>query len=411
MGEGDKIRVLIVDDNPETRENIRKLLQFESNVEVVGAARTGLEGIELATETQPHVVLMDINMPDMDGIAATEAIRRKLPFTQIVILSVQYDPRYMQKAMLVGARNFLSKPPAIDELISTIQTVGKMGLEEQARINLSQQLHPASSGGKTGMMLTHGKVITVYSPKGGTGTTAIAVNLALSLMTPEQKVLVADANLQYGDVAVFNNEQVRNSIVDLTPRANELDPDIIKEVVISHKSGLNILAAPPRPEMAENVKPGEFKTVIEYLKSLYAYIIIDTESHLTDPVLDAIEAADALLLISTQEIPSIKNAKTFLTLVDQFQIGRQRVVFAVNKYDKRIALLPEKIGESLKLEVAAVIPFEERIVLNSINTGVPFMIDNKGQPIGKSMLALAEVMKEKLKKLENADIEKAVGKF
>jgi pilus assembly protein CpaE len=410
MGEGEKIRVLIVDDNPETRENIRKLLQFESNVEVCGAARTGLEGIELATETQPHVVLMDINMPDMDGIAATEAIKRKLPYTQIVILSVQYDPKYMQKAMLVGARNFLAKPPAIDELISTIQTVGKMGLEEQARVTLNQQLQ-ASGPGKGSMMLTHGKVITVYSPKGGTGTTTMAVNLAMALMSSESKVLVVDANLQYGDVAVFNNEQARNSIVDLTPRATELDPDIIKEVVISHKSGLNILAAPPRPEMAENIRPGEFKQVIDYMRSLYSYIVIDTESHLTETVLDAIEVSDALLLVTTQEIPSIKNTKTFLTLVDQFQIGRQRVIFIVNKYDKRIALLPEKIGESLKLEVAAVIPFEERIVLNSINTGVPFMIDNKAQPIGKSMLAMADVLKEKLKKLENADIERAVGRF
>jgi pilus assembly protein CpaE len=91
MVDGDKIRILIVDDNPETRENIRKLLQFESDVEVVGAARSGVEGLELAGETQPDVILMDINMPDMDGIQATEAIRKKIPFTQIVILSVQND--------------------------------------------------------------------------------------------------------------------------------------------------------------------------------------------------------------------------------------------------------------------------------------------------------------------------------
>lgn len=266
-------------------------------------------------------------------------------------------------------------------------------------------------GGKQALSLTHGKIITVYSPKGGVGATTIAVNLGITLMGPDSKVLVADANLQYGDVAVFNNEQARNSLVDLTPRASELDPDIINDVVIVHKSGLNILAAPPRPEMAENIKAGEFKLVLEYLKSLYSYVIIDTESHLSETVLDAIEVSDAVILITTQEIPAIKNAKTFLTLVDQFQIGRQRVIFIMNKYDKRIALLPEKIGESLKQEINAVIPFEERTVLNSINTGVPFMIDNKAQPIGKSMLAFAEIVREKLKKLENADIEKTVGKY
>ncbi len=80
--------VLIVDDVAETRENIRKLLQFDANVEVVGASSNGLEAIDLAIETQPHVVLMDINMPEMDGITATENIRKKVPFAQIIILSV-----------------------------------------------------------------------------------------------------------------------------------------------------------------------------------------------------------------------------------------------------------------------------------------------------------------------------------
>ena len=69
-----KIRVIIVDDIAETRENIRKLLQFESDVEVIGVARTGREAIDLSKEAKPDVVLMDINMPDMDGITATEAI-------------------------------------------------------------------------------------------------------------------------------------------------------------------------------------------------------------------------------------------------------------------------------------------------------------------------------------------------
>ncbi len=77
MPVGDKIRVIIVDDVSETRENVRKLLQFESDVDVVGLARTGKEAIQLSQELNPDVVLMDINMPDMDGISATEAIRSK----------------------------------------------------------------------------------------------------------------------------------------------------------------------------------------------------------------------------------------------------------------------------------------------------------------------------------------------
>jgi len=410
MGDGDKIRILIVDDNPETRENIRKLLQFESDVEVVGAARSGVEGLELAGETQPDVILMDINMPDMDGIQATEAIRKKIPFTQIVILSVQNDPKYMQRAMMAGARAFLSKPPTVDELISTIHQVGKMAAEEKAKIALVQKLQ-SGSGGKFGAALTHGKVITVYGPKGGVGTTTIATNLAVALQGPESKVVIVDGNLQYGDVAVFHNEQPRNTILDLTPRASELDPDIINEVLIVHeKSGVHILAAPPRPEMAEQVNPEQFTHVIKYLKTIYNYIVIDTETHLTETVISALDISDVIVLVVTQEIPAIKNAKSFLTLIDQFQIGRARVICIMNKNDKRISLLPERVGESLKQEIVAVIPLEEKIVVNSVNSGVPFMVDNKIQPIGKAISGLVDTIKEKINKSESNDFERSLRK-
>src|SRR5258708_12072358 len=123
---GQNIRVLIVDDFAETRENIRKLLQFEGDIEVVGMARNGREGIQLAKETKPNVVLMDINMPDMDDIQATEIISKEVPIAQIVIVSVQSDTDYLRRAMLAGARDFLSKPPPADELINTIRRLGNM---------------------------------------------------------------------------------------------------------------------------------------------------------------------------------------------------------------------------------------------------------------------------------------------
>src|SRR4030065_632548 len=137
MVDSEKIRVVIVDDIAETRENIRKLLQFEPDVEVVGVARTGREAIDISKDVKPDVLLMDINMPDMDGIAATEIIRKLVPFTQIVILSIQNDPNYMRRAMLAGARDILTKPPTIDELNSAIRRAGKNARDERAKTPLT----------------------------------------------------------------------------------------------------------------------------------------------------------------------------------------------------------------------------------------------------------------------------------
>src|SRR5512145_3163078 len=148
-----KIRVLIVDDIAETRENIRKLLQFENDVEVVGAARSGKEGIQFSHEMDPDVVLMDINMPDVDGITATENIHQKMPHIQVIILSVQGDQNYMRRAMLAGARDFLTKPPMGDELISAIRRAGEMARVERAK---SAQVQPTPIIGNVGPVIGYG---------------------------------------------------------------------------------------------------------------------------------------------------------------------------------------------------------------------------------------------------------------
>ena len=106
----DKINVLIVDDIPETRENVRKLLQFEPDVKVIGHAGSGEEAISMAKEMRPDVVLMDINMPDADGIMASQTITTTVPETQVIIMSVQSEADYIRRAMLAGARDFLMKP-------------------------------------------------------------------------------------------------------------------------------------------------------------------------------------------------------------------------------------------------------------------------------------------------------------
>jgi pilus assembly protein CpaE len=407
MAEGDKFRVLIVDDVAETRENVRKLLQFESDIDVVAAARTGREAIQLCQEANPDVVLMDINMPDMDGIAATEQIRQKMPAVQVVILSVQGDQNYMRRAMLVGARDFLTKPPMPDELVAAIRRAGKMAREERAK---STQVYVAAQGTQnrstTTNLTTRGKIILVYSPKGGTGCTTIAVNLAVALHNEETRVVIVDANLQFGDVAIFLNEQGKNTIIDLAPRVDELDPEIVDSVMIKNAAtGVHVLASPSKPENAEKINADQFSKLLRYLRQLYAYVIVDSSAHLTDVTLSVLDVADAIVLIGTQDIPSIKNDRLFLDLLLTLSIPADKIAFVMNKFDKRIAISPEKVGENLKQQVMAVIPLDERTVIPAANRGVPFMLDNKTQPASKGIYTLAEALRAKLVKREMEESE------
>jgi pilus assembly protein CpaE len=405
MPSGEKIRVLIVDDVSETRENVRKLLQFESDVDVVGVARTGREAIQISQDMQPDVVLMDINMPDMDGISATEAIRAKQPAVQVVILSVQGDQNYMRRAMLAGARDFLTKPPMGDELISAIRRAGSMAQAERSK-NVQIQVAPVL--GNVGTMIgygsSRGKIVTIYSPKGGAGCTTLAVNLALTLHNADTRVALVDGNFQFGDVAVFMNEQGKNTIADLAPRAEELDPEIVEEVMLKHSpSGLHILAAPNRPEYAEKVSSAQFVKVLEYLRQMYAYVVVDTASLLTDATLAAIDVSDLVVLVTTQDIPSIKNCRLFLDLSQTLGIDRERILFVMNRFDKRINITPDRVTENLKQEVVSVIPLDEGTATKAVNRGIPFVLDSKNQPAARGVFSLAESVRARVAAQESAD--------
>ncbi len=402
MPSQEKIRVLVVDDIAETRDIIRRQLQFDTLIEVVGLAGSGREAIDLSQKTKPDVILMDINMPDMDGIAATEVIRKKIPYVQVVILSVQNDSSYMRRAMLAGARDFLAKPPSTDELTKAIRQAGAVAKEEQAKVPTYMGPAGTSPLPNNQPAVARGKIIVVYSPKGGTGCTTIAINLSIALQSSETKVVLVDASLQFGDVAVFLNQQVKNDVLDLTTHADELERELVEDVAITHgASGLHILAAPLQPESASKVSAAEFGKMLQFLTHMYAYIVIDTSSYLSDVVLSSLEKADLIVLVTTQDLPSIKSANSFLNLADASEIKRDQILFVMNRFDKRITISPEKVGESLRQPVLINIPSDETGQLNnSIIKGVPLVQDKKANLVSRSIIALADLARERLTKLD-----------
>jgi pilus assembly protein CpaE len=232
------------------------------------------------------------------------------------------------------------------------------------------------------------------------------VNLAVALHNEETRVVIVDANLQFGDVAIFLNEQGKNTILDLAPRVDELDPEIVDNVMIKNAaSGVHVLASPSRPENAEKVNADQFTKLLRYLHQLYAYVIVDSSAYLTDVTLAVLDIADAIVLVGTQDIPSIKNDRLFLDLLLTLNIPAEKIAFVMNKFDKRIAISPEKVGENLKQEVLAVIPLDDRTVIPSVNRGVPFMLDNKTQPAARGIYMLVEALRAKLVKREMEEAE------
>jgi pilus assembly protein CpaE len=153
--------------------------------------------------------------------------------------------------------------------------------------------------------------------------------------------------------------------------------------------------------MADKISTDQFTKVVQYLQKMYAYIVVDTSHILSDMVLSMFDISDVIVLATTQEIPSIKNARLFLDLLQTMGVAKDRVVFVMNRYDKRIGITPERVSESLKHEISVTIPLDEKVVITSVNRGVPFMLDNKAQPVGRGILSLAEAVRARLTTLES----------
>ena len=256
----DQIRVLIVDDIPETRDHLTKLLGFESDIEVVGSAASGARGHRArGRSSSPDVVLMDINMPDMDGITATEQLAAEVPDAAVVMMSVQGEADYLRRSMLAGAREFLVKPFSSDELTASIRQVWTREREKQSA-SRSRAGHGARRRPGVGRRPWRARrpVVAVFSPKGGVGRTTIAVNIAVAAATElGKKVVLVDASFQFGDVGVLLNLNPKNkSIADLVPELEAGEPESLDTFVITHSAGVRVLLAPPSPEKAELITPG-----------------------------------------------------------------------------------------------------------------------------------------------------------
>ncbi len=397
----EKYRILIVDDISETRENISKLLQFEDDIEVVGEFGSGREALEATKSLDPDVILMDINMPDMDGISATEMIRKSSPVPQIVILSVQGDTTYMRRAMLAGARDYLTKPPVTEDLVAAIRRAGEMARIERAKLDEHANALRGALAAVAAPKRKSGKVIVVYSPKGGTGVTTLAVNLGVVLQSEETPTILVDANFQFGSIPLFLNETSKTTIVDLTSRADQLDAEFIHEVVSEHKEiGIAFLQAPLRIEQAEEITGEQYSAVLGALREQYDYVVVDAPRAVNDILLVSLDAADMILVVLTQDIPAIQNTRIVLDLFNTLKVPRSKIQLVMNRYDKRISITPERVGESLKMPITVSIPLDDKIVLTSVNRGIPFMRNPTAEPICQTIQKMAATMVENLDKKE-----------
>lgn len=389
----DKIHVLLVDDIPETRENLRKLLYFEKDIEVVAVATSGEEALRLAKQYQPEIILMDINMPGMDGVAASAAISASVPGAQIIMMSVQGETEYLRRSMLAGAKDFLIKPFSGDEMVNTIRRVHSLRPRIVAPVVSDVPSHVVAMSGSSPKKEDLGKIIAVFSPKGGVGCSILATNLAIALRSmAECRVALVDCSLQFGDIGVLLNLTSNHTIAELGDKRGHIDAEVLDIILTPHVSGVRVLLPPAQPEQADLLTADHLREMFAVLRRMFDYVIVDTASVVEDKTLAIFDLADRILLLTTPSIPAIKSARLFFEVTGALGYDEDKIRLILNRAERQSGIGPEEIAASIKHPVTLTIPADERAAIASVNQGIPLVMNNRNSPIAQGALKLAQAL-------------------
>ena len=383
------IKVLIVDDIPETRDHLSRLLGLERDLDVAGTAGTGEEAIKVAMELRPDVIVMDINMPGMVGVQAAEIISQRLPTCPIIMMSVHGEVDQLKRAISAGAREFLVKPFSGDEFSASIRTVFERELTRRTQFESTLPAVPAAGASDEG---DH-QVIAVFSPKGGAGRTTIATNLAVALHRDTgARVCLVDANLQFGDVGVLLNLNPKDRSIAEAVETGEPDGDIVDSVLVDHSTGIHVLLAPPSPEGADLVTPAYMRKIVEHLRIGHEFVVIDLPSGLSDLSLAVMDVADTILVLTALEITTIKNVRLFLEVTEQLEYARSKIRLVINRADAAQGIRIADVEASVRRPIDGTIVSDGRLSVLAVNRGVPFVVSHPDSVLSRDVTKLARTL-------------------
>ena len=386
----DRIKVVIVDDISETRDHLSKLLGFESDIEVCGSVGSGEEAVKLASDKPVDVLLLDINMPGMDGIATAEQLALSAPDAAIIMMSVQGEPDYLRRAMLAGAREFLVKPFSSDELAGSIRQVYERERQKAKRVAGTRAVAEERADGQS---RGPGRVVTFFAPKGGVGRTTLAVNFAVAAKMEGKKVALVDGGLQFGDVGVLLNLNPKNnSIADVVREMTGGDLETLDTMLVDHSSGIRVLMAPPSPEMAELITPDHLSRIVGALRKTHDLVVVDATALLQDATLAFFDQSDVILTVLTLEITNIKNIRQFLALVDQLGYPEAKVQLVLNRADSGYGIRLQDVESSIGRKISHTVVSDGRTVVFALNRGVPFVIAAPQAKVSEDLARMARTV-------------------
>jgi pilus assembly protein CpaE len=372
--------VAVIESDPA----LRSQLIADLGERVRAAAFPSIESLEERLEDgTPVVALLGPSCADSAGLIAVERLTRSRPEVGTVLMVDALSTDVLQRALRAGVKDVLAAPVPAGELALAVERVGGT-LAPVTPSSLATEA-PGVPGG-------YGRLITVFSTKGGAGKSVIAVNLAVSLARrSDRPVVLVDGDLQFGDVAVMLKLAPQHTIVDAVNAIDKLDGPLLQSLLARHDpSGLLVMPAPLEPAFADQIGSSQMLRIIELLRQTSAFVVVDAPAYFNDVVLGLIEASDDVLLVAGMDIPNIKNVKIGLQTLRLLNIPLSKLKLILNRANSKVKLDVGEVERTLGIKADTLVP-SDVVVPQSVNRGTPVVLDAPKSGVAKSLEGLADL--------------------
>ncbi len=361
------------ENDSQAADNLRMALG--SGMRVVDSAPAATRALGEERQELLLVIGPDIDLAAALGVA--DSLRMERPEVGVVLMRRRLDVSVLARSLRAGVREVVSA----DDLSALTEAAARS-------LELSTRLSGITAGDAR-----EGRIVTVFSAKGGCGKTTISTNAAAELASSGLRVLLVDLDLAFGDVAISLGLMPERSIAELVAMGGHLDAEGLASVVTSHDSGLDVLCAPSHPGDADRIPAAVVGEVLRVARRTYDVVVIDTPPSFTEHVLTSFDACDVSILLATLDIPAVKNLRLALDTLDLLGHPKDNRLLVLNRADAKVGLSVDDVTTALHHDLAQEVP-DNRAVTAATNRGVPIVLHEPKNPVS---LALKGLVRDSLR--------------
>ncbi len=333
----------------------------------------------LESDTPPQVIVLEAQSI-AQGVRDISAILANNPHAMIIVTSMEKHPDWILTLIRAGAGEYLTTPINTEELDDAVERTARM---------LDQ---------KQGVDETRGKIITVYNPSGGMGTTSIAVNLAATLSAKGEMTTLVDLNPFSNDITAFLDLTPAYTLSSLQETVGQIDASFLMGIMTKHASGLKVLCGPEEVGAVVGITPNQILNLLTLVKSQFGVTIIDTGGSLSERNLETFNGSDIILYPLTLTLPALNNARRYLKALSRLGFGPDRVKVVVNRYLPKDDIRISDAERILGVKSFHTIPNSYVEIKESIYKGTPLVV---GYPRSLVTKALTELTSRTMAELSN----------